>query len=228
MKARGFTLIELLVAMALFGGILSLLLTSFFQFQGTGSRLESTLAARQELRNLEALIRQDLASAVYLPHYATAVDGQAPPSGIVGVNNQDEGQERDLVSMHVAARGRFYTGFRRALNPELFEVAYRFKRDAQGVLGFYRREGYYLGGPLDEGEEAIEHRLSTRLKSLDLKYYGQDNLALDSWNSNAEQPMPLGVMVVLGLEEAPGQVIESRFVLNLRPSMGPGVSWRDR
>lgn len=205
-----------------------MLLAGFFQFQGIGERMQSELDARQELRNLETLIRRDLSQAVYLASYASPIENQVRPSGIQAVNLTEEGQPRDHLSLHVSGRGRFYTGFRRALNPELFEVAYRFRRDAEGQLGFYRREGYYLDGPLDEGEEAIEHRLSKRLQVLDLTFFDAQGEAQESWASSTEAALPLGVNVRLGLEDAPGHLLESSFTLNLRPVMGPGVKWGEQ
>ena len=225
MNRPGFSLLELLVSLSLFSAVTALLLGSFFQFEGVGSKLEQTTNLRQELRNLETLLREDLGSAVFLTRLAGAKAEQPNPSGILGTDLQEAGADRDRIDLQIHSRGKFFNGFKMAYNPELFEVSYYFDRDEQGVLGVYRRESFFVGRPLDSGGEAIVHRLSTRLKGFNLTYYDFENKSQPGWVSSTEAPLPSGVDVTLVLEGENGLTLEQKFTLNLHPSMGPGGTW---
>ena len=221
MRRGGFTLIELLISLTLFGAVTALLFEGYFQFQGQSSRMSKTIHLRQELRNLESLIRADLTEAVYLENYAKGAEGEIRPSGILAMDLMEGGFNRDQLHLQVHSRGQFFTGFKLAYNPELFEVSYYFETNPQTGLGFYRREAYFIDGPLDEGGDAIVHQLSKRLTQMNLTFFDDQNQPQKDWPGKGG--LPLGVEVELTLEGEDGTSQTSHFVINLRPAMGPGV-----
>jgi len=224
-KQPGFTLLELLVSMTLFAAIAGLLMTSFFNFQGIGQKVEDKLKMRQELRNLETLVREDLANVVYLEHYSVGTAESPRPSGIRGTDAQESGLNQDRLDLQVHSRGRFFTSFKRSVNPELFEVSYYFDRDDQGVIGFYRREAYFIDGPIESGGEGITHRLSTHLTEMNLTYYDQAGATTPAWVSRKKAALPTGIDVQLTLKGESGESFSQSFTVNVHPSMGPGVVW---
>jgi len=218
-------MLELLVSMTLFSAIAGLLMSSFFSFQSIGTKLESKLSMRQELRNLETLIREDLSSVVYLENYAAKSAEFSRPSGIRGMDSESQGHPQDRLDLQVHSRGRFFTSFKRSVNPELFEVSYYFGQDDQGKTGFFRRESYFIEGPIEAGGEAITHKLSSRLVEMNLTYYDQLGAPQPAWVSAPEAALPTGVDVHLGLVGESGEKFSQDFTVNIHPSMGPGVVW---
>ena len=228
MMAKGFTLLEILVSMTLFSAIAGLLMSSFLNFQGIGQRLDNKMKLRQELRNLETLIREDIYNVVYLDHFANTGAGTSRPSGMRSQDQQEGTLQRDRLDLQVHSRGKFFTGFKRAYNPELFEVSYYFSQNHQGETGFYRRESYFIDGPIEEGGEEIVHRLSTHVKVFNLTFYDQDNKTLPKWTSTKTANLPAGVEVDLTIQNKQGEEMTQRFTINLHPSMGANVSWGHR
>jgi len=233
---QGFTLMELLIALALFSAIMGILMNSFFQFHQQSDRMEALLQLRQELRILEQIVRKDIQNAIYLEQFMTdpqkLQDGRK--SGIFCENQQNGEQSRDRLYMHVNSYSRFYRNLPREHDPEVHEVSYYLEEvDLENFL-FKRREEFYVDPDITEGERSIEHTLSHRIISFDVKFYkSNETEPIDEWDSsiyqtsgNAADKMPTGVVVSLEIKSKSGESLKSEMEINLQPYMGQNVNWR--
>src|SRR3989339_237038 len=225
---KGFTLLELTITLALFAGMMTLLLGGFFQFQRGKEKLSHHQGLTQRLRLAEHLLAQDLQSALFAKSFARVATAAEPerPSGIWAENHSLGTREEDKLHLHTARRSRFYRGEERAFGPGLHEVSW-FVTEEAGVRHLVRREEYSLDPDITRGPRSQGHSILRGIASFDLKFYEAGGKEpLEEWQSKAEHPLPQAVKVTMQLQDGE-QTLETSFTLNLRPKMGP-VTWGGR
>jgi prepilin-type N-terminal cleavage/methylation domain-containing protein len=234
-RSYGFTLMELLITLVLFSSLMTFLLNSFFQFNQQSRRMESILRLRQECRTLERIIRDDVASVVYLKEFMkdpmNERDGRK--SGVLGINGSLEGKDSDIIHMHVHHRSRFYRDLPFERDPMLHEVSYFLEELESGEKRFKRREEFYLDADITDGDRSVVHTLSDHVVSFDVKYYKVRSVEpIDEWDSddpliigNGTAKIPTAVSITLELVDESGEELKSELIVNLRPYMGAFVSW---
>ncbi|MCP4753190.1 MAG: prepilin-type N-terminal cleavage/methylation domain-containing protein [Proteobacteria bacterium] len=235
LKRTGFTLLELLVTLALFSAIMSLLLSSFFQFQNQTKRVDAIFQLRQEARILEKLLREDLQTAVYFQEFARkSLNAVERKSGIVGIDDVLNDKDGDKIYMHVNRPSLFLRTLSIDIDPEIHEVGYYLEEADDGVVRFKRREEFYIDSDITDGEENIVHTLSENVTAFNVKYYkGTESEALVEWDSSKVEDIgkkqlniPSGMEISMELTSSRGEKLLSRFEINLHPDMGSSVIWK--
>ena len=230
----GITLLELLITLSLFGAIMALLTTTFFQFQDQNRRAESVFQLRQESRILERIIREDLQNVIYLHAYmgGGSKDFDQRRSGIYGISEEIGELNRDRIHMHVGRLSRFHRSVPFNKDPAVHEVSYYLEESEQGQWQLKRREEFYIDPDITDGDESIVHTISDHVLSLDVKYYqGNSQETLDEWDSTdidkqGKQPLPSGVNVTMELVNDRGEKLKTDFQVNLRSDMGALIKWK--
>ena len=228
-SAQGLTLLELLLTLAIFSAVIGLLLNSFVQLKRQNEKIQTLLTLRQEARNLEKLLKEDISAAVYLKEFMTSAQAKQErrKSGILGVSESDGEFDSDAIHMHVRTRSRFLRMLPFGNDPELHEVSYYLDTIGDPRL-FKRREELYIDSDITEGDRSIVHPLSQRVISFDIKYYeGTKSEELEDWDSEDKKgSLPAGLKITIILEGEKGKTLKSEFHINIRPAMGPFVNWK--
>ena len=232
----GFTLIELLVTLSIFAAIMGLLLSSFFQFQQQGNRLEEITSLRQEARVLERIIRMDVQSAIYLDEFMANPQDRIDQrkSGILGVNGTNAEMDADQIHLHVNNPSRFQRSIELEVDPEIHEVSYFLEEDDQQKLQLRRREEFYIDSDITEGDRSITHTLSYNVTSFNVQYFkGVEEEPEDEWDSSTYETskddldkLPTGILISMELRNSAGEEVSSSTQINIKPYMGSGNSWR--
>lgn len=174
--ARGFTLVEMLVALSIFAAVAAMGVALLRSSVDTQDAVQARLKAMSGTNRLRAIMANDLAQS--LPRATRGPSGEPMPAFA--------GSDRGFAFVHGGAASLAGTP-----RPGVERVAYalaggEWRRAVQPMLD---------GTPLGDGD-----RLVGEVRSVAVRYRGDDGAWASSWNSGSDDLMPRAVEVTLTRE----------------------------
>lgn len=228
----GFSLLELLTTLAIFSGLMTLLLNSMHQLSLQNDKVKEVLSLRQEARSLENVIKQDLLNSVYLKNWMVK-DQRSPDdrrSGIYGINVTLGDVEADKLHLHVVQPSKNPSEELQKSDPLVHEVSYYLEEipNKPKTYRLIRREEFYLDHDMTDGNRSIRYSLTERIQHFELLYFDTEGSSFETeWDPREKEKRPAAIKVRFSLKNKEGRIETTTFQVNLMPQMGSHVKWAD-
>lgn len=210
----GFTLLEILIAIFIFSIVVTTIFASYNSvFTGTES-IDRTITTFEMAKNCLNRIVFDLNSTyIALPPQYTPPDFDTPPNPYRVVGNTVYIKSKDFPRLRFTSLS--HMPFRGKVEEGIAEIVYYVQETESRGYVLRRADSLYPYQPFEENNS--HPVLCEAIKSLSFKFYDQEEIEYDLWDSEAEDfgyATPTSIGIKLELDNGSGsQLFETKVTL---------------